>query len=209
MYYPYGFEKNVIAHSATPMPSGEITYQIYHSNTQEIQKDENGFYKINQDAVERSTLSKTIVSKIFGSSLGLNDLCFHNINSTYYFLNYGTNADVGIRFNFNGNPIDVYSENQTCMLISSNTNFIVVLNQGVLPKVPPDIILKNLYADKSFQRYVDEKNLDINTGQLLPSIFTEVYVQPSLITLVVAFLIIFIVWSGFVFLCRDLRDFIR
>lgn len=211
MFYPYGFEKNVISYSTTEMvPPDSVKYNYFLGNNEIIEKDINNNYTIDQQALEKSTLSKTVISKFFGTSFGLDEICLHNINSTWSIPEHRLNVELNIIFGFNGKHISVSPRQEKCELIFASDKFSLILNQGASPTIAN--AWNTLSTNKEIQRFVDKNHLnmtDIDIQHWLPIIYTESYVKISPITYVISGILIFIAWSGFILLCREIRDFIK
>lgn len=192
------------------IPDG-FQYPFFYSNNEAVPKDSNGDRTINQDVLERSTLPKNIFSKFFGIPFGLDNICFHNINSTWTYLNYKTDVDINTTFEFNGKNISVPPTQTDCEPIFANEKFSLLKLHGV-STYSVDYIVKSLSVNEKFQQFLDEKHLnmtDVKKQDLVPIVYSEIYVEVNSITYPVTFLLIFIAWSGFAFLCREIRNFIK
>jgi RNA recognition motif-containing protein len=211
MFYPYGFDKNILAYSTTKIIHTGTEYLYFQGNNEAIERDSNGYYTINQLALEKSTLSKTVLSKFFGTSFGLDDICFHNINSTWVVLNYKTDVDIGLTFQFNDRNISVLPTQEKCEQIFASDKFLVILNHGY-STYSQDDVMKYLSVNEKFHQFLNEQHLNmtnIKKGDLLPIFYSEAYVKVSWITYIITGILIFIAWSGFVLLCIEIRNFIK
>ncbi|MBI2642708.1 MAG: hypothetical protein HYW92_00040, partial [Nitrosarchaeum sp.] len=96
MFYPYRFEKSILSYSTTEIVSTGTKYHYFQGDNEIIEKDINNNYTIDQQALEKSTLSKTVISKFFGTSFGLDEICFRNINSTWTIPEHKINVDLNV-----------------------------------------------------------------------------------------------------------------
>lgn len=207
------FQNYSVESTTTKLVSFGSLYIYHYPNNQEIPKDVDGKYVITQNDLEKSDLSKTVFHTLFGNTQGWYAVCFHNVNSTFYLLDYNTGLSEPVIFGFNNKDITVLPDETNCdNVITYNQKFSIIINNKGVKSPDEKIALDFVKNDKGFLEYAKKNHIDASTidinANFVPYLVGEVYLTPYFLTYFVGYFITLFVWAGIIFTFQEIKKFL-
>lgn len=197
------FQNYLLASNTTKLTSFGALYVYHFPNNQEIPQNADGKYMINQNDLEKGDLSKPLLNAIFGNPQGWFQICFHNVNSTFYLRDYNTQLSEPVIFGFNDKDITVLPQEKNCdNTITINQKFSIIINNKFIKSPDESMAFNFVKNDKGFLEYARKNNIDVSTvtiNNFIPYLVGEIYLIPSLATYIVGYFIVFFIWAGIIF----------
>jgi hypothetical protein len=173
--------------------------------------DRNSTFTISDSDFVKKSLPLTVIDSVFKiPTIGLYEICFHNINSTFYYNGNKTDLNQVAVFNFNDKIIKVDNDTKKCQPIFHNVKFfLIVYTRYEYP--PSNVINTFVHDNKEYQEYIKSKNINVtsHTNTSDPITNAEVYVSYYWITEVIVGFTVLLIWAGIVLIFYETYRFVR